>query len=75
MMLILTRLGRHDKDKAPEFVFDKVGDQILAFAHQIQKALDWGDVKDRAAAARNLGMTRARLTQLLDPTEAYSVSP
>ena len=28
IMLILTRLGRHDKDKGPEFVFDKVGDQL-----------------------------------------------
>ena len=28
IMLILTRLGRHDKDKGPEFVFDKVGDQM-----------------------------------------------
>lgn len=27
-MLILTRLGRHDKDHGPEFVFDKVGDQM-----------------------------------------------
>lgn len=28
VMLVLTRLGRHDKDQVPEFVFDKVGDQL-----------------------------------------------
>jgi hypothetical protein len=28
VMLVVTRLGRHDKDKVPEFVFDKVGDQL-----------------------------------------------
>jgi hypothetical protein len=28
VMLVVTRLGRHDKDKGAEFVFDKVGDQM-----------------------------------------------
>lgn len=28
-MVVLTRLGRHDKDTDCEFVFDKVGDQFL----------------------------------------------
>ena len=28
ILLILTRLGRHDKDKGAEFIFDKVGDQM-----------------------------------------------
>jgi len=28
LMLVLTRLGRHDKDKGPEFVFDRLGDQM-----------------------------------------------
>ena len=27
VLLVVTRLGRHDKDTVPEFVFDKVGDQ------------------------------------------------
>ena len=27
ILLVVTRLGRHDKDANPEFVFDKVGDQ------------------------------------------------
>ena len=28
IMLVVTRLGRHDKDKGAELVFDKVGDQM-----------------------------------------------
>jgi hypothetical protein len=28
ILLVLTRLGRHDKDKGPEFVFDKLGNQM-----------------------------------------------
>ena len=28
VMLILTRLERHDTDRGPEFVFDRVGDQM-----------------------------------------------
>jgi len=28
ILLVVTRLGRHDKDANPEFVFDKVGDQL-----------------------------------------------
>ena len=28
IMLIVTRLGRHDRDAEPEFIFDKVGDQL-----------------------------------------------
>jgi hypothetical protein len=28
LMLVLTRLDRHEKDKAPEFVFDKLADRM-----------------------------------------------
>lgn len=28
VLLVLTRLGRHDRDRAPEFIFDKVGGQM-----------------------------------------------
>jgi hypothetical protein len=28
MMLVVTRLGRHDRNKGPELVFDKVGGQM-----------------------------------------------
>lgn len=40
--------------------------QMLALAHHLQRAIDRGDVADRAAVARRLGLTRARVTQLLD---------
>jgi hypothetical protein len=39
---------------------------MLALAHHLQRAIDEGLVADRAAVARNLGQTRARVTQLLD---------
>jgi len=40
----------------------------LALAHQIQGAIDRGEIRDQAEAARQLGLTRARLTQILDLT-------
>lgn len=40
--------------------------RLLALAHHIQNAIDRGMVADRAAVARKLGFTRARITQLLD---------
>ncbi|MBX3260536.1 MAG: hypothetical protein KF782_12650 [Labilithrix sp.] len=39
---------------------------MLALAHHLQRAIDRGDVADRAAVACRLGLTRARVTQLLD---------
>jgi hypothetical protein len=39
---------------------------MLALAHKIQQAIDSGAVKDRAEVARRLGLTRARVTHLLD---------
>jgi hypothetical protein len=41
---------------------------MLALAHTIQHAIDRGAVRDRAAVALRLGLTRARVTQLLDLT-------
>jgi ParB-like chromosome segregation protein Spo0J len=41
---------------------------MLALAHKIQQAIDRGVVRDRAEVARRLGLTRARVTQLLDLT-------
>jgi hypothetical protein len=41
---------------------------MLALAHKIQHAIDRGVVSDRAEVARRLGLTRARITQLLDLT-------
>lgn len=40
--------------------------QALALAHRLQAAIDRGDYRDRAELARQLGFTRARVTQLLD---------
>lgn len=37
----------------------------LALAHRIQKAIDAEEVRDQAEAARLLGLTRARMSQLL----------
>ena len=41
---------------------------MLALAHKIQDAIDRGAVRDRAEVAQRLGLTRARVTQLLDLT-------
>jgi len=41
---------------------------MLALAHKIQEAIDRGAVQDRAEVAWRLGLTRARVTQLLDLT-------
>jgi len=43
---------------------------MLALAHQMQRAIDRGELPDQAAVARRLGLTRARLT--LDRTEDSS---
>lgn len=40
---------------------------MLATPHHLQSAIDCGPVADRAAVARKLGLTRARVTRLLDP--------
>lgn len=42
--------------------------QALALAHRLQTAIDRGEYRDRAELARQLGFTRARVTQLLDLT-------
>lgn len=40
--------------------------RMLSLAHHLQRLIDEGLVPDRAALARKLGLTRARVTQLLD---------
>lgn len=40
----------------------------LAFAHKIRQAILSGEIQDQAEAARRLGLTRARLSQILDLT-------
>ncbi|MBN2717051.1 MAG: hypothetical protein JXX14_14465 [Deltaproteobacteria bacterium] len=39
---------------------------MLAFAHSLEEAINNGEYTDRADAARKLGLTRARISQLLD---------
>lgn len=40
--------------------------RMLALAHHVQWAIDRGEVADAATVARRLGVTRARVSQLLD---------
>jgi hypothetical protein len=42
--------------------------QMLALAHRLDGAIARGEFEDRADLARQLGLTRARITQLLDLT-------
>ena len=42
--------------------------RLLAMAHKLQRPIDEGKVEDRAALARQLGVSRARVTQILDLT-------
>ena len=42
--------------------------RMLALAHHIETSIGRGLYQDRADAARQLGVTRARITQLLDLT-------
>jgi hypothetical protein len=40
--------------------------QLLAFAHETEHRIAEDEIADRAAAAREFGVTRARITQILD---------
>ena len=40
--------------------------RLLALAHHIEAAIEGGEYKDRADAARQLGVTRARISQIMD---------
>jgi hypothetical protein len=42
------------------------GAQMLAMAHQVERLVDAGEVSSYAHAARALGLTRARLTQVMN---------
>jgi hypothetical protein len=42
--------------------------QMLALAHRLQAAIDSGEHEDQAALARAFGLTRGRITKLLDLT-------
>lgn len=64
--IALARRGRPRKDTAPAAVRPAKIALTLALAHKIQRAIDAGTLADRADAARRLGLTRARMTQILD---------
>ena len=40
--------------------------QMLALAHEFQRLIDTGELPDRAALAAQVGLTRARITQIMD---------
>lgn len=40
--------------------------QMLALAHEFQRLIDGGEISDRAALAAQVGLTRARVTQIMD---------
>ncbi|MDD5308699.1 MAG: hypothetical protein PHU25_15385 [Deltaproteobacteria bacterium] len=40
--------------------------RLLAFAHEVERRIAAGEVRNRAAVARELGVSRARITQILD---------
>jgi len=42
--------------------------RMLALAHRLQRTIDSGEIQDRATLARQYGLTRARVTQLLNLT-------
>ena len=42
--------------------------QMLALAHHLQNAIDEDDSLDQSTVAKRLGVTKARITQLLDLT-------
>ena len=42
--------------------------RMLAFAHKLKQAIEAGEYEGQANAARQLGLTRARVSQLLDLT-------
>lgn len=41
---------------------------MVALAHTIQRAVDRGEIRDQAEAARRLAVTLARMTQIMDLT-------
>lgn len=41
---------------------------MLALAHSMQRAIDRGEIRDQSEAAQRLGITSARLSQILDLT-------
>lgn len=62
---ILRRKGRRDPLKEPAHSVYEVVDTFSRF-HEAKRLLDQGVVKNRAELARFLGVSRARITQLME---------
>lgn len=66
------RSGRHKRftAKVPEDPTSRPARVAvtLALAHKIRQEILAGEIKDQTEAARRLGLTRARLSQILDLT-------
>ena len=56
---------RGAKSRAPTAQPSRVA-RMLALAHHIQRAIDCEAITDRAAFAREVGLSRARVTQVMD---------
>jgi len=64
-----TRCERAPKKKAkPKGRRSTKMAQMLALAHRLQDALDNGEVEDHAGLATRFGLTRTKVTRLLDIT-------
>ncbi len=57
----VTRAANSPKPRGPSLTA-----RMLALAHHIERRIDAGAIPDYATAARALGVTRARLTQLMN---------
>ena len=57
----VTRAANSPKPRGPSRTA-----RMLALAHHIERRIDAGAIPDYATAARSLGVTRARLTQLMN---------
>ena len=64
MTTIRARFGTPRKTPAPKPVSRAA--RQLALAHHIEQQVEGGTLADYAAAARSLGLTRARLTQVMN---------
>ena len=63
----LARRAEEDAGSEPGVAPLRVA-RVLAFAHQIERRIAAGEITDRAAAAREFDVSRARLTQILNLT-------
>ena len=53
------------RDSAPQGRVPRVA-RLLALAHKIDGMIGWGEIKNLSDASRRLGVTRARMTQIMN---------